>query len=58
MQSIMKKEYVNPETVVIDLKVSQSLLTGSLKDKEATKDSDGFFDDAARYHDNGGSEDW
>ncbi len=54
----MKKEYVNPETVVIDLKVSQSLLAGSLKDQEATKDSDGFFDDAARYHDNGGSEDW
>ena len=58
MQSIMKQEYVNPETVVIDLKVSQSLLAGSLKDQEATKDSDGFFDDAARYHDNGGSEDW
>jgi len=52
----MKKEYVNPETVVIDLKVSQSLLAGSLKDKEATKDSDGFFNDAARYHDNGDSD--
>ena len=58
MQSIMKKEYVNPQTVVIDLKVSQSLLAGSLKDQEATKGNDGFFDDAARYHDNGGSEDW
>ena len=56
----MKKEYINPEMEVVLLQSNNAILAGS--DPIDTVDSSTTVtpgeEDAARFFDNGGSEDW
>ena len=55
MQSIMKKEYKNPEMEIVMLN-ALTLLAGS-ETMEVTNETTTTLD-ASEFHDNGGSEDW
>lgn len=55
----MKKEYINPEMEVVQMQTMTVLAASDPQpvDETAT-DTNGVYDDAARFFDNGGSEDW